>query len=188
MNVPRGTPARVFEIALPKWQQRALRDGNLTRARIPMLAANSKVHPGTFKGLDLESGRLVRGAPDQVRARHRFASGNTRVVTVMPAFTPGDLLWVHNGTGKRARSEYTLRVRRVHAARLQDLDWHATGLGVESVPVAWQRGAKRQWFRHVWDTWRLVGRRAWGFNQWCWVVEFEAIRANVDKLLEREGA
>lgn len=184
MNVPRGTPARVFEVSLPKWQHRALIEARCNRARLPMLAANSRVHPGTFEGLDLESGRLQSGTVDQVRARHEFDSGNTRVVTVMPLYTAGDLLWVRGKNGRRARSEFTLRVRRVTAARLQDIsDVHAMLLGVQCAPVHGKNESARETFREVWDQWRLRGREPWDANQWCWSIEFDALRVQVDKLL-----
>ncbi len=176
----------MFEISLPIVQRFAARAGQLVRIRVPMLAANSLVHPGEFAGLDLESGRLHKGSVDQVRMRHRFASGNTRVVTVMPQYTRGDLLWVRPPSGARSRSQITLRVRRVMAARLQDMsDTHAIGLGIESAPPHMKDGTPRQRFGLIWDSWRLTGREPWAANQWCWVLEVEVLLAQVDELLGR---
>lgn len=163
----------------------AIASGTKTELRIPLTAENCVVHPGSWAGLDLDSGRARRGSIPQLRARCRFDSGNVRAVTVMPKTGRGDLLWVRRPRGSRAQSGYTLEVTGVDITRVQDMtNADARAEGAEELPARMRRyGNPRDWFAEFWEEWK--GAHAWRRNDWCWVIRFRVHREQVDRLLER---
>jgi hypothetical protein len=193
VNVPRGTAPltrpgawRVVCLHLPRPWRIALQRGLKNELRVPLVRDNSTVHPGRFRGLDLESGRArYHGEVPELRARCAFASGNVRAVTVMPKFGRGDLLWVRSPRGARRRSSVTLEVIDVRVARLQDMtDANARAEGVGALPLRLRNsGTPRDWFAKFWEV--RHGGRSWRRNPWVWVLRFRVHDENVDKLLER---
>lgn len=197
MNVPRGTPPmraltrghettyyRLRPVGFKPWEREALALGVMTAARWAVRADNSQPLAGTFTGLDLESGRAVRGAGlVELRCRHRFDSGAVRVVRVLPKIGEGDLFWVREGAGgRRADSRFVLEVTGVDVARLQDMtDADALACGVALVPERFRardsaRVTPRDWFA------RARGAE-WRANCWVWVVKFKTNHANIDEYL-----
>lgn len=174
--VSRGTREtlgrQVRQLAVADFEYVAMALQQLTMLRLPVMPANSAVRPGTFEGLDLETGR-ARWIYDtaEIRARCTFESGQVRAVQVSPIFAPGDLFWITPTTRKRADSEYTIEVVNVDAKRLQDcgdLDAHLMGAGcVKRSGEVSDRSA----FAQVWDTkWprTLPNEYRWHKNPWCW--------------------
>lgn len=174
-----------MQLCLPRpWRVALMRDLKC-EIRLPVAAGNSSVHPGKFRGLDLESGRARRRDTVELRARCLFPNGSMRAVTVTPIYGRGDLLWVRVRRGARRRSLLTLEVTGVNIARVQDMtDEDAVAEGVGALPLRMRKhGTPRQWFRNMWE--QTHGPRAWRSNEWCWVVSFRVHHENVDRLLER---
>lgn len=195
MNVPRGTlPVtrsgswRVVCLHLPRPWRVAIARGLKNELRVRVARDNTLVHPGHFRGLDLESGRARPGEVPTLRARCEFSSGNVRVVNVLPRFGRGDLLWIRTPRGSRRRSGFTLEVTSVRVARLQDMtnaDARAEGVGALPVDLR-SGGTERDWFAHFWEV--RYGGRSWYRNPWVWVLKFRVHEENVDTLLERWGS
>lgn len=152
-------------------------------------AQNSLVHPGTFDGLDLETGRARRLEVPELRARCTFESGRVRVVTITPKTRRGAIFWEKTGRfGSRAASERTLEVVRVDVARVQDMtDADAIREGVEFVQLparAKHTGMKpRDRFAWLWDS--INGKGSWASNPWVWVYRYRVFHENVDRMIER---
>lgn len=117
-----------------------LRGGEL---RVPVRSGNSRTFPGTFEGVDLETGR---GAREGIRAQAKMASG-LRVVTVSPRIMPGDTI---RATVQGTKLVRTLLVAEVAARRLRDVR-----VVDQFDPEAWKR-------RH--------GTGAYAANPWCWCL------------------
>jgi hypothetical protein len=193
MNVPRGTPSGrapvVRCLAMRNDEEKALRAREKTEHRVLLDQDNCNVHPGAFRGLDLETGRVRLGKTVELRARCAFESG-PRAVTVTPVVRVGDLFWVRparftsDSGHARGRSKFTLGVVDVGCARLQDMDTRdAIDEGAECVPKKIHGGGAtwRDWFAAGWDACHAI---KWDANPWVWIYRFEAVRQNVDKYLE----
>lgn len=169
-------------------------------------AKNSHVQPGTFDGLDLDTGRARRpaitttgkrqGPPAvELRAQCKFESGLVRSVTVTSKTKAGDLLWVKPGRfGARRASTLTLEVTRVGLCRLQDMtDADAIEEGVElvRVPAKLSAATPRERFAWLWDAISgSEGPASWSANPWVWVYHYRMFPENIDDLLakwERRG-
>ena len=191
MNVPRGTPVtapgawRVIPLFLPRAWRAALARDLKTELRVPITAKNSRVHPGTFAGLDLDSGRARRTEVPELRARCRFESGNVRAVTVTPTLGRGDLLWIRTPRGARARSRLTLQLIGVGVARLQDMgDVAALNEGVTVLPHDRRKHlSPRDQFAEAWE--ETYGAHSWRANPWVWIYRFNVHEEQVDRLLEQ---
>jgi hypothetical protein len=170
---------------LPRPWRVAFMRGLKLQLRLPVTRGNSWVHPGSFAGVDLESGRARHGEVPELRARCEFASGKVRAVTVTPIYGRGDLLWVRAPRGARRRSLMTLEVLSVGVARVRDMtEADARAEGVGALPLFMRKHGKPvQWFRHFWE--EQHGGRAWHRNPWCWVLTVQAHHEQVDKLLKR---
>lgn len=148
--------------------------GTKRATRRIVTASNSKVEPGQFRNVDLETGRARRNATQScLRARCEFAAGE-RVVTISSLVQPGALLWVRKGQagGTRAASRHTLYVRAVDVSRLHDL----------TEADAIEEGfLSRAHFHTFWR--QMYGRGSWEPNPWVWIYRFTLHRLNVDKLL-----
>lgn len=205
MNVPRGTIPLLERtrgnmtdsFKLRRWrstpeERNALAVGAMTTARWRLEAANCAVEPGTFEGLDMESGRAKR-SPGAValRARCRFESGGVRVVTVSPTIRTGDVFWVGGiGAGNaRKVSKFTIEVDAVDIARLQDMtDADALACGAACALDRFKiTGTPRDWFARSWNR-SHYPHQSWSENEWVWVVRFKTYRRNVDDLLREWGA
>lgn len=165
----------------------AIEAGHKLQTRRTLAPQNCTVQPGTFEGLDLETGRARRKLGVSLRAQCTFASGRRRVVTVSPIVRPGDVFWVKTGRfGRRAASKLTLQVLRVDVSRVQDItDADAIAEGVEHVPFA--KGIDRELidprlvFQTLWQS--INGKGSWNSNPWVWVYHFRAHTMNVDEFL-----
>lgn len=194
MNVSRGTPVtkpgawRVVYLSIARHWRTAFSRDLKSEMRVPINATNSRVHPGAFEGLDLDSGRALRNLEvPELRARCRFESGKVRAVIVTPTYGRGDLIYTR-GRGKyggRASSEFTLEVIGVDVVRVRDMcDEDALAEGVEVLPkLARINGGPTDWFRLAWED--RYGVRAWNLNEWCWVLRVRVHHEQVDKLLKR---
>lgn len=85
----------------------------------------------------------------------------------------------------RMASRLTLRVTQVRVERVQDIsetDARAEGVAFGTAPPHDAPTAK--WaFGELWDSMRAGTEYAWERNPWVWVVCFDVIRENVDRLL-----
>lgn len=191
--VSRGTRIKaagtVRQLALADFEHAAMYAGHLTVLRFPVDDANSLVKPGTFDGLDLETGRVRRtDGTAEIRARCTFESGQVRAVRVAPAFKATDLFWITPPGRKRADSEDTLEVVGVDAKRLQDcgdMDAQLMGAGyIARDPI--KTDAPRKRWASRWDAkWprTLPDRFRWHRNPWCWELRVVWHGDNVDWLL-----
>jgi hypothetical protein len=87
----------------------------------------------------------------------------------------------------RWASRTTLKVTGVRVERVQDIsEDDAIAEGFKLPPVEGQGFAigARTNFRHAWE--QIYGEH-WDNNGWCWVVDFEVIKANVDVVIEKMG-
>lgn len=204
MNVPRETIAGVVrQLKVRGYVADALRAGLKTVHRVHVTQDNSLVQPGNFAGLDLESGRARHiPAVPEIRARCRFESGSTRVVTVSPIVRVGDLFWMRTGHMGRANSPITLEVLSVGVARIQDMnDGAALSEGAALLPhkfrlSSFPNGSEltpRDWFAAYWDT-TTGGRNArnirarWASNPWVWMYVWKIWRQGVDAVLAERRA
>jgi len=166
----------------------AIAAGDKTETRRIVDARNSTVHPGTFAGVNLESGRARRLSTPEVRARCSFESGRVRVVTVAPIVRAGDLFWTKaNRFTSRAKSEETLEVLTVDVARIQDMtDAQAQAEGIAHYNPK-RRGpvpaSHRLKFAALWD--EINGAGAWARNDWVWIYRFRPLRENIEAMLAR---
>jgi hypothetical protein len=192
LNVPRETQfnlrpgARtVRRLALPSEMLAACDRREKTVHRFVLDVDNSTVRPGSFAGLDLESGRRrttldAGGYLVELRARCRFESGDVRAVSVTPKIKAGDLYWVGAHDTRLARSRWTFEVAGVDVARLQDMsDDDARLEGIRNAPEP------REAFRRLWAK-RTRYPNYWQANPWVWVVLFNAHAGNVRKLFAGE--
>lgn len=188
MNVPRGTKRnarRVHLLKLPPPWRVAFMKGLKLQLRVPVTRANSLVHPGSFAGVDLETGRARPGEVPELRARCEFMSGKVRAVTLTSIYGRGDLLWVRSPSGARARSTMTLELLSVGIVRVRDMsNDDARFEGVEALPHYMRKsGSQTQWFRSFWE--EMYGGQSWHGNPWCWLLTVRVHNEQVDKLLER---
>lgn len=162
-----------------------------------VVASNSKVQPGQFAGLDLDTGRARHEDPPQLRARRTFGSGNVRVVTVTPRVMKGDLFWVKTSRfSPRKASPLTLEVCSVGVSRVQDMtDQDAIEEGVEMVLIPKKRApvvaltSPRERFAWLWNRINGAGVASWEANPWVWIYRYETYEENVDAFLaRREGS
>jgi hypothetical protein len=185
---------KVRPLYLTRYERDALASEVKDTVRFPVTADNSGVRPGSFEGLDLETGRARRDPVldfGTIRARCRFPSGATRAVTVWPVPRIGDLFWVKEGgaAGRRSTSQWTLEVIGVESGRLQDLsDKDALREGAALMrPITGEQLSPRETFAAAWND-RYGrdrgGRLTWRANQWVWIVRVRRHRLNVDELLK----
>lgn len=154
------------------------------------------MQPGSFEGLDLDTGRARRKDPPELRARCTFQSGNVRVVTVTSRVLRGDLFWVKTGRfGARKDSKLTLDVVGVDVSRLQDMsNEDAIEEGVELVMVPKKRvpavvlTSPRERFAWLWNQMYGGGKDSWEANPWVWTYRYLAFEENVDALETRRAA
>lgn len=150
-------------------------------------AANSLVHPGTFAGLDLETGRARLLDNPELRARCTFESGRVRVVTITPQVRPGDIFWEKTGRfGSRKQSQRTLEITGVGLARVQDMtDADAVREGVAHVqlPTRFPLHARtpRGIFEWLWGS--INGKGSWAANPWVWIYRYRIYQENIDAML-----
>ena len=89
----------------------------------------------------------------------------------------------------RWASRLTLRITNVRVERVQDIsetDAHAEGIAIEQLPYNPQDPHPCQtWFKGVWEDINAKRGYSWESNPWVWVVEFEPIHENVDRVMER---
>ena len=92
----------------------------------------------------------------------------------------------------RWASRLTLRITNVRVERVQDIfetDAHAEGIAIEQLPYNPQDPHPCQtWFKGVWEDINAKRGYSWESNPWVWVVEFEPIHENVDRVMEREAS
>lgn len=175
-KVSRGTSRPDRPILFKKPLRVAIAANVKDHTRRIVTEQNCTVHPGTFAGLDLNSGRVRRELSAEIRARCTFESGRVRVVTVSPVVRPGDLFWVKaTRFTSKAKSEATLQVLHVDARRIQDMtDDDAIREGIEFVEipkkVADPKWTPRERFAWLWDD--INGKGAWLRNDWVWVYRF----------------
>lgn len=195
MIVPRGTqpdPIRtVRPLPVRRYIGDALRSGIKVVHRVCVTAENSHVHPGTFEGLDLQTGRRRAKPQPELRAQCRFPSGSVRAVTVYPKVLRGDLFWVREGSQLREQSQLTIQITQVEVARLQDMSEAAAAYeGAGCIPIVRKLlrseqscSDRRVNFAYHWD--RLSSGRLpkWADNPWVWIYAFIPHRRNVDSLL-----
>lgn len=149
-------------------------NGTKRATRRIVAAGNSKVEPGQFRNVDLETGRARRSPTEScLRARCEFAAGE-RVVTISSLIQPAALLWVRKGQAgsTRASSRHTLYVRAVDVSRLHDMT------EADAIEEGFQ---SRAHFNTFWR--QMYGRGSWNPNPWVWIYRFTLHRLNVDKLL-----
>lgn len=194
MNVPRGTKLnapRVWCLRVPERIQRDVRR-KASQMRVPLMASNCIVTPGTFERLDLETGRARSLTVPQLRARCEFPNGKPRAVTVMTAYAAGDVVWLcvpFNRSRTRAGSRVTLEVTGVRVGRVQDMDDYAAlaeGVwGRKREPIA-ENLTPRDVFAERWEEWQ--GPHAWRANAWVWILDYRVHSVNVDKFLQGASA
>lgn len=199
MSVSRGTSRTalagpmVRPLLFRKVMREAIEHDLKTVTRRIVAADNAIVSPGSFAGVDLNTGRARRpGKPPMrasIRARCTFESGLVRVVSVVPVVDVGDLFWVKTGRfGRRADSRLTLEVTSVDVSRVQDMsDADALAEGVARVVLPPRASARfttpRDKFGWLWE--QINGRGSWARNPWVWVYGFRTFHDNVDSILER---
>lgn len=180
-KVPRGTLAvRTGGIVIRADQRQAIRDHDKTTARAILTAANSRPTRGSFDALLLDTGRVKTAIRPYLRAQCDFGS-SVRVVSILSAFEPGDLLWVKDDKdASREKSSLLLDIKRVGVSRVMDMtDDQALNEGVATLPLrVRKRGTPRDWFAWLWDD--IHGAGAWRRNDWVWIYEFRGIEAQVD--------
>lgn len=185
-NVSRGT---VRPILFRKEMRAANAAGVKTCTRRIVATTNSLVHPGTFAGLDLDTGRARRLEHPELRARCTFESGRVRVVTVTPTVRRADIFWAKAGRfGSRAKSDQTLEVLGVDVARVQDMtdeDAWREGMGYVQMPPRFPVAqiTPRGIFAWLWD--QINGKGAWARNDWVWVYRYRVYPENIDAMLAR---
>jgi hypothetical protein len=191
-KVSRGTGRPDRPILFKKAMRAAIAAGAKDHTRRIVTEQNSTVHPGTFAGLDLSTGRVRRELSAEIRARCAFESGRVRVVTVSPIVRAGDLFWVKaNRFTSRVKSEATLQVLHVDARRIQDMtdeDALREGVAFVQVPTKFplsDRGSPRRIFAWLWDD--INGKGAWERNDWVWVYRFALMAPDIAEHL-RNGA
>jgi hypothetical protein len=192
-KVSRGTSRPDRPILFKKPLRAAIAANVKNHTRRIVTEQNCTVHPGTFAGLDLSSGRVRRELSAEIRARCTFESGRVRVVTVSPIVRPGDLFWVKaNRFTSKAKSEATLQVLHVDARRIQDMtDDDAIREGIEFVEIpkkfANPNWTLRQRFAWLWDD--INGAGAWMRNDWVWVYRFALTAPDIaEHLRNSDGA
>lgn len=107
----------------------------------------------------------------------------------------GDVGWVyrHARFMPRRASRLILRITNIRVERVQDIAWQdAVREGIDcpwgndkKTPDEWKPypGKKPEALRYFKKLWNTVnGPDAWDRNDWVWVIEFEVIKQNVDKL------
>lgn len=159
--------------------------GEKTITRRLVTKSNSKVKPGTWDNLVLQSGHVSRTASrrDQrsmakaLRVPCNMPAGQ-RMVSVTSTIRTGDLLWVRQGQhgikATRAGSSLTLLVTDVVPSRLMDIsleDLRAEGFA--------------DWRSYV-DFWRAeLTAASFRANPWVWSYRFIAHALNIDDYLAR---
>ena len=198
MSVPRGTQVRKLETvkSRPLTVRKDVADGflaNITRTlRVCVTHENSLVSPGSFAGVDLESGRQRDGT---LRARCSFEAG-TRAVTISSKIKAGDLFWVRADARGRDESTLTVEVLDVDVSRLQDMtDQDALAAGAALFANKFKTsGTPRQWFAAHWDSLARGTRRApnlratWIQNPWVWTYHLKTYHRSIDYLLRERNA
>lgn len=182
-NVSRGThPGTERAILFKKAMRAAIEAGTKDHTRRVVAKNNSRVHPGTFEGLDLSSGRARRLENPEIRARCTFESGRVRVVTVSPLVRRGDLFWIKaNRFTSRAKACGEIEVLGVDVARVQDMtDEDAIREGVQFHQPQRKRDVEtyaalspRSQFAVLWDD--INGHGAWERNDWVWIYRFRSL-------------
>lgn len=189
MTVPRETITKVIPLPFRKEMREANAAGVKSTTRRVVSAKNSRVQPGTFEGLDLETGRARRLLFGELRAQCTFESGRVRVVTVQPVIRPGVVFWEKAGyLSRRSDSACTLHVWDVDVARVQDMtDADAIAEGVEFAVVPKRAPLSltpRERFAFLWDS--IAGRdtpQSWAANPWVWIYRYRVHKQAVDDFL-----
>ena len=87
----------------------------------------------------------------------------------------------------RWASRLTLKINSVRVERIQDIskeDAIAEGFDYSKSESAAKQGfaiSARTNFRHAWES---IYGDSWNKNQWVWVIDFEVIHKNIDRVLE----
>lgn len=173
---------KVQPLLFRKYLREAAELGNKKTTRRLVTKDNAQVQPGTFDGIQWETGRVRLNQPQpELRAQCKFESGRVRVVSVFSRIRYRDVFYAKAGRfGSRKASTLTLEVRRVRVARLQDMtEQDALDEGVAFVPKKLQRGTPRETFAALWD--ELGG--SWAANPWVWIYDFQGYNLNVDRYL-----
>lgn len=177
----------------------ALEDGRKRATRRILTAGNTRVQPGSFENLLLDTGRTKNeGGENYLRARCRFESGE-RTVSIRSKYQPCDLLWVRRGQrgGTRAGSTITLDIWSVEVSRLQDMtEQDALEEGIMPWRDEYAVNAEGDLhhatalltFWALWDSINGRGKYGWDSNPWVWTYKFTVHRINIDKLLEQRSA
>lgn len=105
----------------------------------------------------------------------------------------GESKWKPSIHMPRIASRLTLRVTGVRCERIQSItDNEAVKEGVpsneEAKKLAVEDGLtwyekSSVWFKHIWN--RIYSN--WDKNPWVWVIEFEVIHKNIDKVIKESG-
>lgn len=184
-RVPRETLSghKVGPLLFRKYLREAIATGQKTSTRRLLTPDNSRVQPGTFDGVQWETGRVRTQnlMQAELRVQCRFESGRVRVVSVYSVVRQGDVFYAKQGRyGSRAASDQTLDVKRVRVCRLQDMtEAEALAEGVALVPAKLRRDTARETFAALWN--ELGG--SWAANPWVWVYDFHGHNLNVDRYL-----
>lgn len=156
--------------------RRAVESGAKTETRRLVKADNSRVYPGKFHGVDLESGRRVDHATDveAIRARCAFVSGRIRTVTIEPVYRPGMRVRMAGGRAQKdGPPAPMLEILAVRAARVQDMgpaDFIAEGIVDPADAAAFDTDGLRRLFAKRWD--KIYGPGSWVANPWVWIYKF----------------
>lgn len=91
----------------------------------------------------------------------------------------------------RWASRLTLRITDVRVEQLQDIsDEDAKAEGVRRHDWQYENGEGPETYRDayacLWD--HINGEGSWDQNPWCWCIQFECIRKNVDEVLHASAA
>lgn len=189
---------------------KALVDGRKTVTRRPL--SNQPIKNGSFwdfkwgAGSSLDYLPILAGhatanaAPckvgDLIWVRETFRQFNSSDecgCSESPCGCPNNGTYIYKATGDdgeskwkpsihmpRKASRLTLRVMNVRCERVQKMNKvDAVNEGFDLSNVL---GFPRVWFKDVWNS--IYSN--WDQNPWVWVIEFEVIKSNIDKVIANE--
>ena len=140
----------------------------------------------------LWSARCPYGAPgDLLWLRETWATPTRSDEPVYRAdddTTPG-ICWRPSIFMPRWASRLTLRITNVRVERVQEITYGACiAEGLDMSDVDYQPGWDVSKWVDIWDSINAKRGYSWESNPWVWVVEFEPIHENVDRVMEREAS